>query len=93
MKQFLGELLEGAFEGGAPFGLLTGLGGGIYGAIQGWSLLPPETLNILQAALAFLGLVAGAILGFLAGVIAINAFWFGLLGAAILAFLSWLFSN
>jgi hypothetical protein len=93
IAKFMESYLEGAFEGGAPFGLLMAGCGALYGAIQGWTILPPETLNIIQVITAIIGLIVGAFLGFIAGLVGINLFWLAVLFALIYYLGAWLFSG
>ncbi len=93
IRKSLETYLEGALEGGAPFGFIVALGGAVYGAFLGWSILPPETLNIIQAVTAIIGLVLGAVIGFIVGLVGINLFWLAVLLAIIYYLGVWLFSS
>lgn len=93
IKKILDGYFEGAFEAGLPFAGFGALAGAVYGAFLGWSLLPPETVNLVQVLAALAGLVVGAIGGAIAGLIFINVFWLGVLAVILFYIGKWLLST
>jgi len=85
--------LDIALEGGLPFAMIGTIIGAIAGAFLGWTLVPPETINLIQAALAVVGLALGAILGFIAGLLLINIFWVAVLIAIVYYIGRWLLGS
>ena len=92
-SKFLEGYLEIALEGGFPFAIVGMIVGAIAGAFFGWSLLPPETVNLIQALLAILGLGLGAAVGFIAGLLLINVFWIAVAVGLVYFLGLWLLAN
>lgn len=100
--EWLKTLLERWFddsdnlESSVILGGIAGVIGALWGAIYGWLILPPETLNLFQLMTAILGLVVGGALGVVAGILAAMAlvvFWAAVGVGLVLLVIYWLFSS